>query len=255
MSEENQFEVNPYTAPRSSDSEGSTWVNSGGKSLRKVAQGIKLVYYGIVLMLVAIILVVLAMILSNLLESLAILAVGGIAAAALLVVAAILNFVGPIVCLAVPAETRSKGLITGSVIFQLLNLVVGIFVQVAQRLEAIAASWLVTAQLGSSMIGATAFILFILFIKRLAQFIGRDDLAQRAGTVLNTWILLFILLMAGTIVLAVAPLGALFILLPAAVAAIIVLVVYVKLIESMKNALASKSSNSRDQLLASFRNR
>jgi hypothetical protein len=237
MNESHDFEINPYASPRAPVAAGSDWVRLGGRTLRNVAKGISLVYYGIVLALLAIIVLAMTMVLAAALDGTAIMVIGGITAVGLAVLANILNLIGPMICLDAPPEIRSKGLIAGSVVFQLLNLALRIFIQIAIRLKEIPREKVLAAQFGSNVVGAIAFILFVLFIKRLAQFIGRSDLSKRASSVLNFWVILTILMFTGGILLSLGTLGALLVLVPALVVGIVVLLMYVRLIDGMRKAL------------------
>ena len=90
----------------------------------------------------------------------------------------VLVFVGPILCLSVPAESGAKGLIIASVCFQIGHVVYTF------------ASFFAPARIPVDMnyvlnfCGAIGGALFVLFMKRLARFIGETKIETRAVNVL-----------------------------------------------------------------------
>ena len=79
---------------------------------------------------------------------------------------------------------------------------------------------------------------FILFVRRLARFIGSFILQTRTATVLKTLIIFIVFLGAGLVVLLLGSLAAFLVLIPSAIAGIAFLVMYVLMIDSVKAALS-----------------
>ena len=139
--------------------------------------------------------------------------------------------VGPIFCLSVPAETNAKGLIIGAVVLQLLNFSITVLSAAGVNLGPFAPF--------AQMFGVLSAICFVLFMRRLSQFIGREDLASRAGRVLMLGLV--------TVVAAIGSFFAMFTLGPAAallllgVAAmmLIAFVMYANLVNALSKALTS----------------
>jgi hypothetical protein len=150
----------------------------------------------------------------------------------------ILNFIGPIVCLAVPSETGAKGFIIASVIFQLFNVVssIGHFFAPTPTMNLIFR--------GLGLLGIVGFVCFVLFMKKLGKFIDRTDFVVRANNILYGWIVLIVLGVAAFLgVLAEFPLLGLlgFVV---AIGALIVFVMYVNLIDALRKALRGDTWNS-----------
>ena len=80
-------------------------------------------------------------------------------------------FVGPFRCLSAPAAVRGRGLIIGSVVCQTL---VGVMVLRMGMAPSIIAMYT----------SLTSHVLFVVFMRRIAEFIGRLDLAARARNIL-----------------------------------------------------------------------
>ena len=224
---------NPYASPVADTDD---WVQSDSSSLRYTKLGLSLVYYGIVVLLLSLIF--------SFLGPLALRA-GGAAGLSLIGVAvfgvmigAFLIFVGPLFCLTVPAETGARDLILGSVVFQFGNVIQAVLQRFAPHAISVIAGLVLNV---SGLIGA---ILFVLFMRKLAQFIRRGDLADRASRVLIgvvvVAILAFVLLggmFAGFTVTVL--LG--FVLL---IGGLIVFVMYANLVNVLRKALVPTSASS-----------
>ncbi len=213
---------NPYASPTTLDlnAPGAEWSQIRSPELAKTALGLALVYYGIVILLISMIMAIVnVMVLPSIMISL----VGMIAAA-------IMMFVGPLFCLSVPAETGAKGLIFTSVGLQFVNLLVAMNQLVFHAALPQGVSQLVQL---SGVVGAA---LFVLFMRKLAKFIGREDLAKRAGSVLTMGIVLILLTTGATIGAAFAP-GIRVLGLVTGILGLIVFVRYADLVNSLRKAL------------------
>ena len=96
-----------------------------------------------------------------------------------ILVGGLMLFVGPFRCLSAPAAARGRGLIIGSVVCQTLAGITyfGRFLPMISRLE-VPTSFII------AIAGLASHILFVLFMRRIAAFIGRMDLVARARNIL-----------------------------------------------------------------------
>jgi len=163
-------------------------------ALRRVVSGLRLTFWGIVVLIVAVVVAVIGTIMIALLIQ----AQGGgvalirglyvyaIAVAGLVVIGKMIFLIGQLFCLAVPsAAGTAKTFLTISVGMGLLsaaseavtvtNLLVGDFLPpaVAPILEIV-----------QMVLFITSIIFFIIFLRKLAEFIGKKALAKKAMTVL-----------------------------------------------------------------------
>lgn len=213
---------NPYAPIAATPSaHGAKWIGKNPAALSKTALGLSLVYYGIILSLLSTILTFAAFFIPF----------GLIITLSGFMIGSVMMFVGPIFCLSVPAETNAKGLIVGTVVLQLINFS-------ATVLPAVGVDFGLFSPF-AQMFGVLAAICFILFMRRLSQFIGREDLASRAGRVL--------MLGSVTVVAAIGGFVAMFVLTPVAafsflvisVMMLIAFVMYANLVNALSKALKS----------------
>jgi hypothetical protein len=171
--------ANPYASPQVAmvAAPGVRWLQEPSPSLRQTGLGLSLVYYGIITMLICSLLILFFTV-AGAVTGFSILAMMAVPPLFGIFVAFILLLVGPIVCLAVPEETGAKGLIVGSVICQVVNLVASVVNAIAPGL--IPPPLLMVL----GLCGIAANVLFVLFMKKLSEYIGRLDLSARANNVL-----------------------------------------------------------------------
>jgi hypothetical protein len=197
-------------------------------SFRTLRLGITLVFYGLLLLVAALLLSILAPALAFTIESpspfLALLIVP-----ILLITASIIGLVGKILCLTTPDETGGKQIVYMAVILDvcaaLINLM-GLVVTIPKFLDSI-----------STLLGLTAFILFLVFLRQLALFLKDSVLAERAAGVLKLGVGI-------VITLVVAILGVLFfpplvlVSIVTLILGIIGFILYVMLLGGLKQRLA-----------------
>ena len=232
---------NPYASSQTVDSvaPGAQWAGAPSPGLRNTGIGLSLVYYGLVIALGCMILGVVGNVMQVAILRMAALGVylGGL-----------LMFIGPFFCLSVPVESRARGFIIGSVVAQSLNMLLTIlsiaWMLIAisgGRMEAVVALGVIFQ--ASGLVGVIGFVLFILFMRRLAEFIGRTDLMARARNVLVTLGFVFALFVGMILVSVAAPRGgglvAAVVVLAAVVAMIAGFLMYANLINSLRKALAN----------------
>ena len=181
------------------------WLYTAGPSMQHVATGLGLLYASIVLVLLAVIAIIVWAITAGAMAG----PVKQPQPAGLPIPMQItywvllgtyfLSAMGTLLCLATPAETGATSFIQGSVVFMLINIAITL------------SRWLFGFH--SSLFGlispavyiVSAF-LFVLFLRKLARFLGRYDLAARAsqvligGTVFVVLILVILVAIAWTII-------------------------------------------------------
>lgn len=226
--------INPYASPEVEEklSSGALWARETSPSLRQTGLGLTLIYIGIIVLLLSLMVMFFGGMALAAVGPGAMVAVFGMATFAI-IIAFVLMFVGPLVCMAVPAETGAKGFLIGSVVFQLANLgfvIASIFISLPIA---------TTPVMGGAVqvMGPIGFLLFVMFLKKLSQYIGRDDLARSAQT-----ILVGILVIIGLgVVMAVGLMGGVPILgllgIVVALGALILFVMYANLVNSLRKAL------------------
>jgi len=247
-----QEEFNPYAAPASTamHPRAAEWLRStDDPSLQKVAQGLGLIYLSIVILVGSVILMfVLGLVLTaaegpaaprGALGGVPIVVVlGGLA----MIVGYLLSLVGSFMCLATPAETGAKGLITASVVLMVLSLVLNIanFFARSRGTEGL-----------TNLFSVIGGICFIIFLRRLALFIGATHLAERARNILIALvagvaiiILMVILAIAGGLNAARGGGGGLvaiafFLGVVLVIGGLVVFVMYANLINNLRKAIQS----------------
>lgn len=203
------------------------WMANQPVALSNTALGLSLVYYGIVLFLFSLILGMLA---GFFLPVVALLALPGI------LIGPILMFVGPLFCLTVPAQTNAKGLIIATVVLQLANYV-AIFLPMFGFDFGEFQPFMQTLNLLSN-------ICFLLFMRKLAMFIGHDDLAARASRILIGGIVVFVGIIA-TAIFTMTMLDASMIMLALlGIGAIVLFVMYANLLNALSKALKNAKTPS-----------
>jgi hypothetical protein len=202
-------------------------------SLRRTGLGLTLVYYGIITALLSVLFAMFGGMAAGAGGPGAGVVVVGVATAGFLA-AAVLMFVGPFFCLAVPEESGAKGLIVGCVVFQLANVALPIIYQTAPDLLPQAAIGVL------NLLGFVGAVLFILFMKKLSEFIGRYDLAARAKSILVIWGVLIgiLVVMIGALVAKI--LWAMVLVFVAIILALVAFVRYATLINALRHTLSKK---------------
>src|SRR5439155_12923551 len=99
----------------------------------------------------------------------------------------VLNILGPIFCLGAPEDMPGKALIYLSVVFQLI----GLGISVAFQLKVVPLNDLnIVLMLGVAavLLAIAAFVLFIVFLKRVGEYMGNGEVTSRAQSTINTLI-------------------------------------------------------------------
>jgi hypothetical protein len=170
----------PYQSPTTVAMHPSAvqWLAVPSVSLARVARGLGIMYTGIVLILLGFALLVVSPFLS-IPQDAKLLALQ--IATALVIGGAVMEIVGPVLCLATPQETGAAGYIYVSVAALIGNLAL----QAAALLQAMEKISPLPPALGivQPILGVMSGLTFMLFLQRLNKFIGRPDLARKAMTV------------------------------------------------------------------------
>ena len=152
--------INPYASPQV-ESQAQVAQLPGDVSpsaLRPTGIGLALVFYGLVIVMVS-------MLLMGCLGPIA--GIGGS-------IGGIPMLIGPLFCLTVPKQSGARWLIIGSVFFEFLMVAPAFFVLVFTESSA---ALVLTNMAG--LFWLISFIFFVLFLRRVAQFLGDDDVARR----------------------------------------------------------------------------
>lgn len=180
--------TNPYASPITTDIHpaAAEWLSSGAASLSRVAAGLGVIYAGLLSMLFAVMVLVAEQLarIPELYEP------AFYAAGFLFLVGMVLDFIGTIFCLATPAETKARGLIYASAFTMLIWLLL-MTVQVYRAIKGMGPLPQATV-VAEQVLGAVTVLTFILYLRRLAKFIGRRDLASR-GTGVFTYFCVLLL--------------------------------------------------------------
>jgi hypothetical protein len=173
-----QDDFNPYAAPATTamHPRAAEWLRStDDPSLLKVARGLGMIYNGIIT-------VILAVLLGAILGMVMAFAAGGGGGMLVLIVAglaALIGFVmvivGTLMCLATPEETGAKGFVFASVALYVVGFIASAIGQFMENGPLIAIG---------TIASLAANVLFLLFLKQLAEFIGALQLAERAKLLL-----------------------------------------------------------------------
>jgi hypothetical protein len=186
-------ELNPYRSPTVVDLvDGDLWLTA---ELKRVRAGLLFVYYGIVAMLLS---VLAAPLLGVLIGAGGMGPGGGIAVGLLFAIGffggSIAIFVGQVMCTAVPAESRAKSMAIAAVITQCGGFLLTfgstmlLFVAAAPTSEGVGLTVGSVVQWTSMIAGVASFFLFVIFLRRLNEFIGSVSLAGSATSVLRLMI-------------------------------------------------------------------
>jgi hypothetical protein len=158
---------------------GERWAQTDSPSLKKTRLGLLLLFYGI---LISVICLIVMAFLNYALVGIVSKENGFniVVPTALLMIVSVsfLYFAVPIFCLAVPAESGAKGLLAGSIMLNFISMVNSI----VQFIMPTIVPSIVFHIIG--ICGGIGMVVFILFLKKLSEYIGREDLAAMSSKVL-----------------------------------------------------------------------
>ena len=178
LSSETSTAENPFAPPTVEPSAPDVErIQTGTGDLAKTGTGLTLVLFGTLCVLVSAGVLGIGVVLAGLAFTTGSMALNWAGGGGLILggagcfIGGLMLFVGPFRCLSAPAAVRGRGLIIGSVVCQTL---VGVMVLGMGMAPSIIAMYT----------SLTSHVLFVVFMRRIAEFIGRLDLAARAGNIL-----------------------------------------------------------------------
>lgn len=198
-------------------------------TLDGVRSGINLIFFGLILTALTIVLTVAGSFLAALSGSPAMVMLVTFGPAVLMLTVSGLNLAGKILCLSTPEEVGGKGLITASVVFDVLIALVGIAQLVATVPDFVGSL--------SGLFGLVSYVLFLLYAKRLAVSLDATREVERAGQALKAMLWLFILGTLSVVGLIVFPPIVLAFAIVMMILAILVLIHYCLLIIGLRGVL------------------
>ncbi len=226
---------NPYRPPQDVGDEGYDPIRTFGSeaALNRVATGLNLVYWGIAITLLSVIGGFLAMLASMAANSIGVMMVIGMAIGVGVIVGVLVGLVGRIFCMAVPPGTGAQPLIYAAVALDVVALLVSI-----ASIVAVVPEWLPRS---TNLLSLVATLLFIIFMKRVATFIGQPDLAANAqGLITMGIVILGIAFLAGVGAVVMGPI-ALIGMLVLIILAILLVLRYVRLLVNLRNAILARA--------------
>jgi hypothetical protein len=173
--------VNPYASPEADITPVplSEAMLTDLPGLRTTGIGLSLVYYGIIILLLTLIGTVPAGFLVASIPAIGFLV---LAAGVVVLAASLMMFVGQVLCLAVPSQTGANVYIIVAVVMQIASFVQSFLPVIQQFAPRVRFSQPITLLLNS--LGVISLIFFVLFMRRLSLFLGRNNLARRARNLL-----------------------------------------------------------------------
>ena len=220
---------NPFAAPETGGYVQSSPSVGDFERLAGVERGLRMVYLGICGLIVSAIIAALFMLFFPPLAL-----VAGLGA----VICWLMLIVGPFLCLTAPEESGAKGLIIASMLFQLMGFGISVI------------SWLgievpIVTQAVVQLSGAAGSVLFVLFLMKIAKYIGRDDLRRKGSNILIG----SVVLIAVTVLAIVTAIGGggemlgMVVMLIVGIGALILFLMYANLINYLSKAIASLRAN------------
>jgi hypothetical protein len=165
-----------------------------------------------------------------------------LAGTSLAILAAVIDFAGRVLCLAVPSNCRGASHLQASLALVGINLLFGAW-SVASEIGIVGKPPIIASML-TGMLSIVASILFMIFLGLLAEYIRRDDLGQRARSILNFSIVLAVSGIVGvfftlfaTIIFPTFLILGLLGMLALVVLAIVLLVRYLRLLSDLRKSL------------------
>lgn len=193
-------ELNPFASPQAMDSDrpAMAWADEDPEALRRVRLGLTMVYYGIcALILFAITMPFLGFMLFAQIGGApeAGLTTFGLVFGGLVLLLTLVIFAGEILCTAAPRESGAKSLAFAAVALQGVSLGSVLLTWLLEWMESPTAVMVVQGV--GNLAGLMSLVCFVLFMRRLALFIQRRDVAGRATRSLIVGTVSLVLLVAG----------------------------------------------------------
>ncbi len=247
-----QDQFNPYAAPATvaMHPRAAEWLQSPqDPSLQRVATGLGLIYLSIlIILLTAILTVVLSVIFVQgagqrmvqgggagvVVAEARTFGMIGLMAGIAFIIGYLLSIIGTFMCLATPEESGAKGWITASATLMVMSIVMQIALFVIRDTDTIR-----VVRSVQPLVGLVGGICFLVFLKRLAQFIGSERLTRRAQRILTLLAVGFAITVIAVALVMAGNLMASLLLIVVVIGGLIVFVMYANLLVSLKNAIRS----------------
>lgn len=169
-------ESNPFMPPAEVDDHptivGPTGIDYG--RLTGVENGLRIVYYGIVAIILAVIIAIPAAFIMPMLI---------IVPGALAVVGWLMVTFGPFFCLTAPPETEARNFVIAAITCNVLAFIARVVPNVVGAMAGNSLFLEIVEGIGG-LFGLAGWILFLLFLMRMASYLQRDDIRSKAKTVL-----------------------------------------------------------------------
>jgi hypothetical protein len=227
---------NPYQPPQDVGQEGYDPIVTFGSeaALNRVATGLNLVYWGIAITLLSIIGGALMVFASMAANSMGLVMFVGMAIGLGVIVGVLVGLVGRIFCMAVPPGTGAQPLIYAAVALDVVVLLVSIGSMVG-----VVPAWLPNS---TNLLSLVATLLFVVFMKRVSTFIGRDDLASKAqGLITMGIVILGVAFLAGVGAAMLGPVALMLAMLVLMIMAILLVLRYVRLLVNLREAILARA--------------
>ena len=170
---DDSFTTNITSKMAATFASGKEWAQGNSPSVKKTRFGLSLVLIGYVVMIISGLCVAFGVMIFFGPNGLKDKGVMSTIALLRILIACFIDVVGPVYCLAVPAESGTKRYLMMSIFFNLI----GIITSIVQLLAPMIFSSIFIRPFG--FFGYIGTFMFIIFLKKLSEYIGRDDLGQR----------------------------------------------------------------------------
>ncbi|MGW8256734.1 MAG: hypothetical protein ACWGMZ_04535 [Thermoguttaceae bacterium] len=217
-------------------SPGEQWAKTPSSSVKKTRLGLSLVFFGTITAIAFFVVIPICLLFMGT-KAYNDSGVANVATLFGILMGSFVTIVSPAFCLAVPAESGAKKFLIGSIIFYLICLAYS----TVQFIAPTALPEIVFY--GGDFFTALGFFMFIIFLKRLSAYVGRNDLSARGKTVLIAYIFIQAALLGVLHLFVLIPF--LFFIIAVTMGLIIFsicfVIMYLKLINDLRNTLLKEN--------------
>jgi hypothetical protein len=240
--------VNPYASPQA-ELTAAPFAQEGQLAipgLRTTGIGLSMIYYGIVIILLAFLVIFFSGVAlafgqqpsggSRAFSTYRVIVIG---CGAAILLGSTMNIIGHIVCLFVPSQSRAKAYIISAVLLQILSIALSVFLTVPGLTPNPTLSNYILIFI--NLFGLADAIFFVLFMRKLSEYIGRSDLMNKAKNIFILVFLLFfiaVVMFSGTFILKNDYFRFLVVILM--IGGLIAFVMYANLINALRKVLLGK---------------
>jgi hypothetical protein len=153
-----------------------------------------------------------------------------------ILLAIVANFIGPILCLSVPAESGSKRFLVGSIVLYLISIVITIVHDISPMAFPSIFFYI------SIFCRIISYFIFIYFLKKLSEYVGRDDLSAQGKKVLIGYLIIPVGILAGFLLgFVIDPFFAVTALMGLFIFVICIFIMYINLINGVRKTLVKEN--------------